>query len=169
MLSLQEQLSGKTGDIVLTDNKVTVGTNDLTDTDKTTVFMKNQNAQLTGTEYNNKNILAVVDDKNWNSSEAIIQAKDGTSLDLTNTVVTGYFAGEKGGTVLSTNSDLTLVGDTVISAVKGENVKEDVYALSLEKGTDGKSPMLTFVGNAQINGKINGKEGGGRNFKCCLS
>ena len=153
-------LSGKTGDIVLTDNKVTVGTNDLTDTDKTTVFMKNQNAQLTGTEYNNKNILAVVDDKNWNSSEAIIQAKDGTSLDLTNTVVTGYFAGEKGGTVLSTNSDLTLVGDTVISAVKGENVKEDVYALSLEKGTDGKSPMLTFVGNAQINGKINGKEGG---------
>ena len=66
----------------------------------------------------------------------------------------------KGGTVLSTNSDLTLVGDTVISAVKGENVKEDVYALSLEKGTDGKSPMLTFVGNAQINGKINGKEGG---------
>ena len=122
--------------------------------------MKNQNAQLTGTEYNNKNILAVVDDKNWNSSEAIIQAKDGTSLDLTNTVVTGYFAGEKGGTVLSTNSDLTLVGDTVISAVKGENVKEDVYALSLEKGTDGKSPMLTFVGNAQINGKINGKEGG---------
>ncbi len=42
-------LSGKTGDIVLTDNKVTVGTNDLTDTDKTTVFMKNQNAQLTGT------------------------------------------------------------------------------------------------------------------------
>ena len=153
-------LSGKTGDIVLTDNKVTVGTNDLTDTDKTTVFMKNQNAQLTGTEYNNKNILAVVDDNNWNSSEAIIQAKDGTSLDLTNTVVTGYFAGEKGGTVLSTNSDLTLVGDTVISAVKGENVKEDVYALSLEKGTDGKSPMLTFVGNAQINGKINGKEGG---------
>ena len=56
--------------------------------------MKNQNAQLTGTEYNNKNILAVVDDKNWNSSEAIIQAKDGTSLDLTNTVVTGYFAGD---------------------------------------------------------------------------
>ena len=156
-------LSGKTGDIVLTDNKVTVGTNDLTDTDKTTVFMKNQNAQLTGTEYNNKNILAVVDNKNWNSSEAIIQAKDGTSLDLTNTVVTGYFAGEKGGTVLSTNSDLTLVGDTVISAVKGENVKEDVYALSLEKGTDGKSPMLTFVGNAQINGKINGKEGGSSN------
>ena len=153
-------LSKETGDIVLTDNKVTVGTNDLTDTDKTTVFMKNQNAQLTGTEYNNKNILAVVDDKNWNSSEAIIQAKDGTSLDLTNTVVTGYFAEEKGGTVLSTNSDLTLVGDTVISAVKGENVKEDVYALSLEKGTDGKSPMLTFVGNAQINGKINGKEGG---------
>ena len=153
-------LSKETGDIVLTDNKVTVGTNDLTDTAKTTVFMKNQNAQLTGTEYNNKNILAVVDDKNWNSSEAIIQAKDGTSLDLTNTVVTGYFAGTKGGTVLSTNSDLTLVGDTVISAVKGENVKEDVYALSLEKGADGKSPMLTFVGNAQINGKINGKEGG---------
>ena len=152
-------LSKEQGNIVLEDNKITVGTNDLTDTDKTTVFMKNQNAQLTGEKYNNKNILAVVDD-NWDSSKgAIIQAKDGTSLDLTNTVVTGYFAGTKGGTVLSTNSDLTLIGDTVISAIKGEKVTEDVYALSLEKGENGKSPMLTFVGNAQINGKINGKEG----------
>ena len=153
-------LSGKTN-IVLKDDSISVEDKPLENTDgKTTVFMKNQNAQLTGEKYNNKNILAVVDDSSWDSSKAIIQAKDGTSLDLTNTVVTGYFAGTEGGTVLSTNSDLTLVGDTVISAIKGEKVTEDVYALSLEKGENGKSPMLTFVGNAQINGKINGKEGG---------
>ena len=149
-------LSKETGNIVLEDNKVTVGTNDLTDTSKPTVFMKNQNAQLTGLQYNDKNILAVIDSKDWNSSEAIIQAKDKTTLDLRNTVITGYFAGEKGGTVLSTNSDLTLIGDTVISAVKGENVKEDVYALSIQDGA-----MLTFFGEiTQINGKIDGKEGG---------
>ena len=153
-------LSGKTN-IVLKDDSISVENKPLENTDgKTTVFMKNQNAQLTGEKYNNKNILAVVDDSSWDSSKAIIQAKDGASLDLTNTVVTGYFAGTKGGTVLSTNSDLTLIGDTVISAIKGEKVTEDVYTLSLEKGENGKSPMLTFVGNAQINGKINGKEGG---------
>ena len=153
-------LSGKTN-IVLKDDSISVENKPLENTDgKTTVFMKNQNAQLTGEKYNNKNILAVVDDSSWDSSKAIIQAKDSSTLDLTNTVVTGYFAGTKGGTVLSTNSDLTLVGDTVISAIKGEKVTENVYALSLEKGENGKSPMLTFVGNAQINGKINGKEGG---------
>ena len=148
-------LSGKTN-IVLKDDSISVEDKPLENTDgKTTVFMKNQNAQLTGEKYNNKNILAVVDD-NWDSSKgAIIQADNDKSLDLTNTVVTGYFAGTKGGTVLSTNSDLTLVGDTVISAIKGEKVTEDVYALSIKNGT-----MLTFLGNAQINGKINGKEGG---------
>ena len=152
-------LSKETGEITLTDDKIMAGDKDLSGTDKqTTVFMKNQNAVLTDSKFDGKNINIVVDDNYSSDSKALVEANLGNdkALDLTNTTILGYFAGTKGGTVLAVDSDLTLVGDTVISAIKGENVKEDVFALSLEKDA-----MLTFVGeNTQINGMINGKEGG---------
>ena len=120
-----------------------------------TVYMKNQTAEILGNSFDHKNILTVVDD-NWNGG-TIIEASLGNEdeLSLFNTVITGYFTGTKGGTVMEVDSDLTLIGDTVISAIKGENVTEDVYALKLDKGIN-----LTFVGKAQINGMIDGERGG---------
>ncbi len=120
-----------------------------------TVYMKNQTAKILGNNFDHKNILTVVDD-NWNGG-TIIEASLGNEdeLSLFNTVITGYFTGTKGGTVMEVDSDLTLIGDTVISAIKGENVTEDVYALKLDKGIN-----LTFVGKAQINGMIDGERGG---------
>ena len=101
----------------------------------------------------NKNIASIVTGDKENTT---VFTSVGDELVLKDTNITGYFENEAGGTVLdATASDLTLVGNTNVTAIKDQqNVAGNVVAVKL-----GKDKNLTLIGSGiNINGKIEGLE-----------
>ena len=101
----------------------------------------------------NKNIASIVTGDKGNTT---VFTSTGNELVLKDTNITGYFENKEGGTVLdATASDLTLVGNTNITAVKDQqNVTGSAVAVKL-----GKDKNLTLIGSGiNINGKVEGIE-----------
>ena len=96
-------------------------------------------------------VIGAVVTKDSTLNEAVLKY-EGKDLFLKDTTITGYF--EKEGTLLDVGTgNLTLGGDTNITAVKGD-LSLDVTAVKL--GDKGK---VTIIGDAKINGKIEGGTG----------
>ena len=110
----------------------------------------NGKADITGTiAY--KNIASIVTDDNIGT----VFTTTGDEFILDNTNITGYFENTTGGVLLdATNSDLTLAGNTNITAVKDQQkTTGNVTAVKL-----GADKTLTILGDVSINGKIEGIE-----------
>ena len=114
-------------------------------------YVLNETVKIDNTE--NKVIGAVVSD-NSKLEDGVVFKYDNVKekeLFLNNTVITGYF--EQNGTLLDVGTgNLTLSGDTNITAVKGD-LSLDVTAVQI--GKDGK---ITIMDGAKINGIIKGNE-----------
>ena len=114
-------------------------------------YVLNGTVKIDNTE--NKVIGAVVSD-NSKLEDGVVFKYDNVKekeLFLNNTVITGYF--EQNGTLLDVGTgNLTLSGDTNITAVKGD-LSLDVTAVQI--GKDGK---ITIMDGAKINGIIKGNE-----------
>ncbi len=108
-------------------------------------FVKNESIDIDNTQ--NKVIGAVVTEK---LDKAVFNyTNENSDLFLKGTQITGYF--ETDGTLLDVgNSNLTLGGDTNITAVK-DNFDLNVVAVNI-----GKSGTITIMDNAKINGFIQG-------------
>ena len=111
-------------------------------------FVKNKSIDIDNTQ--NKAIGAVVTEELENAVFNYTGSRE-EGLFLKNTYLTGYF--EKNGTLLDVgDNDLTLAGDTHITAVKND-FNLDVSAVKI--GENGK---ITIMDSAQINGIIDGAE-----------
>ena len=112
-------------------------------------YVLNETVKIDNTE--NKVIGAVVSDNSKLDNGVVFKYDNSieNELFLNNTVITGYF--EQNGTLLDVGTgNLTLSGDTNITAVKGD-LSLDVTAVQL--GKDGK---ITIMDEAKINGIIKG-------------
>ena len=111
-------------------------------------FVKNKSIDIDNTQ--NKAIGAVVTEELENAVFSYTGSRE-EGLFLKNTYLTGYF--EKSGALLDVgDNDLTLAGDTHITAVKND-FNLDVAAVKI--GENGK---ITIMDSAQINGIIDGAE-----------
>ena len=111
-------------------------------------FVKNESVSIDNTQ--NKAIGAVVTEELENAVFNYTGSRE-EGLFLKNTYLTGYF--EKNGTLLNVgDNDLTLAGDTHITAVKND-FNLDIAAVKI--GENGK---ITIMDSAQINGIIDGAE-----------
>ncbi len=131
------------GDII----KDFLGENNFEGVSKGYVF--NETINIDNTE--NKVIGAVVSDNSKLDNGVVFKYDNSieNELFLNNTVITGYF--EQDGTLLDVGTgNLTLGGDTNITAVKGD-ISLDVTAVQL--GENGK---ITIMDEAKINGVIKG-------------
>ena len=112
-------------------------------------YVFNETVNIDNTE--NKVIGAVVSDNSKLDNGVVFKYDNSieNELFLNNTVITGYF--EQNGTLLDVGTgNLTLSGDTNITAVKGD-LSLDVTAVQL--GENGK---ITIMDEAKINGIIKG-------------
>ena len=115
-------------------------------------YVFNETVNIDNTE--NKVIGAVVSDNSKLENETVFKYNniEKNELFLSNTIITGYF--KQDGTLLDVETgNLTLGEGTNITAVKGD-LSLDVTAVKL--GDKGK---VTIIGDAKINGKIEGGTG----------
>ena len=115
--------------------------------DKTVGFVNNESVSIDNVQ--NKVIGAVVTEK----LDKAVFNYSGDDLFLKDTSLVGYF--ETSGTLLDVGTgNLTLAGDTNITAVKNDLSLENVYAVKL-----GKDATVTIADEAKINGLISGGKG----------
>ncbi len=116
--------------------------------DKTKAYVKNESVNIDNTQ---GKIIGAVVTKDSTLNEAVLKY-EGKDLFLKDTTITGYF--EKEGTLLDVGTgNLTLGGDTNITVAKN-SFNFDVTAVKL-----GDSGKVTIIGDAKINGKIEGGTG----------
>ena len=114
-------------------------------------YVFNETVEIDNTE--NKVIGAVVSDNSKLEGGVVFKYDNinENELFLNDTVITGYF--EQSGTLLDVGTgNLTLGGDTNITAVKGDL---SLDATAVQIGKDGK---ITIMDDAKINGIIKGNE-----------
>ena len=116
-------------------------------TDKTVGFVNNESVSIDNIQ--DKVIGAVVTEK----LDKAVFNYSGDDLFLKDTSLVGYF--EQNGTLLDVGTgNLTLAGDTNITAVKNDLSLENVYAVKL-----GNEAKITIADEAKINGLISGGKG----------
>ncbi len=112
--------------------------------DKTVGFVNNESVSIDNVQ--NKVIGAVVTEK----LDKAVFNYSGDDLFFKDTSLVGYF--ETSGTLLDVGTgNLTLAGDTNITAVKNDLSLENVYAIKL-----GNDATITIADEAKINGLISG-------------